>query len=664
MSHSQRHTPVLEQLCSLLVKDYYGDLAHHVFTVLARYGRQTLANLTRESYLDRKAIKAGLVVLIQQHLIFHSSIDPRVAYYEINWQRSYALVRAGSMLKLGEDRFGQKGVNVLANVVYLGHTRISDLREAYFPSPNDPSDSDSDDEPVGNGTLRQKANGDGLTNGNTPSQAKAGQANGLSHQSIEPADPQMPSLHDFYATINTLMRHGWLVTFDELTFLSPDDLEQTVRIEAIADMFSGKPPLAAKDKALLEEDVLRRRRLVREKALEVPAFKSLQSSSQAERKRDDDGAGSNKRPKLDMPRTPISINDTFPEDKLVVGINYEKVNIAMRTEQLTRVATQRIGHSTGQVYGALLYQLEKVHQRCWDEWSDPAATKKEDEDDHEDDPKYIDPKFLISTRKVAEVVDESSLDLFYGLDPKTIARVMGIAAFDGTKFDPPLDPHNLSRDQKVALVAAHCSLLARDPFHFVTWHSKSGNSQQYHVEFDEVVKACIQLEIEKTIQAQKGPVAVSVIRALKRKGRISEQQVALFLMQPLDNLRGLFTDMFRRSYIQTQEVPRVERREAKLSMHFMWYDQEQVRDKLLQDVYKAMGNFLQRLESERDEIKELLTKAERTDVVGNEARYLSHDEIAALKKWKGVEEKILLQLHRMDELVAMLRDFAGPLGSP
>jgi DNA-directed RNA polymerase III subunit RPC3 len=60
--------------------------------VLARHGRQTLAAVARASYLNGRQIKYGLVILLQQHLIFHSGNDAPVTYYEIDWQNSYSLV--------------------------------------------------------------------------------------------------------------------------------------------------------------------------------------------------------------------------------------------------------------------------------------------------------------------------------------------------------------------------------------------------------------------------------------------------------------------------------------------------------------------------------------------------------------------------------------------
>jgi DNA-directed RNA polymerase III subunit RPC3 len=108
-------------------------------------------------------------------------------------------------------------------------------------------------------------------------------------------------------------------------------------------------------------------------------------------------------------------------------------------------------------------------------------------------------------------------------------------------------------------------------------------------------------------------------------------------------------------------VPKVDRREAKLSVHLIWFDIQRAREKLLHDTYKGQVRILQRIAFEREKIQELLSKASRTDVAGNETKYLKQDELDALKKWKEVQEKLLLQLAREDDLVAVLRDYCGPL---
>ena len=76
---------------------HVSDSLQRIYSVLARHGRQTLAAIAKASYLNGRQIKYGLVILLQQHLVFHSGNNSELTYYEIDWQNSYALVRVGKV---------------------------------------------------------------------------------------------------------------------------------------------------------------------------------------------------------------------------------------------------------------------------------------------------------------------------------------------------------------------------------------------------------------------------------------------------------------------------------------------------------------------------------------------------------------------------------------
>jgi DNA-directed RNA polymerase III subunit RPC3 len=158
-------------------------------------------------------------------------------------------------------------------------------------------------------------------------------------------------------------------------------------------------------------------------------------------------------------------------------------------------------------------------------------------------------------------------------------------------------------------------------------------------------------------------LGVKLVRALRKKGRLDERAMCNVMMMSAADVRGIVNDLTIQGFVQTQEIPKVDRREAKHSLHLVWYDRQRAREKLLHDTYKGMVRILQRIRYEREKIEFTLTKAERSDVVGNEEKWLSTRELDDLRKWKEVQEKLLLQLMREDDLVAALRDFHGPLVS-
>ncbi|CAN9356222.1 unnamed protein product [Alternaria alternata] len=680
MSYNQRETPVLAELCTFLVEDVYGELAARVYSILARHGRQSLASIARASYLNGRQIKYGLVILLQQHLIFHSGSDAPLTYYEIDWQNSYAIVRFGKVVKLVEDRFGKKAANVMSNLLALGHTRIADLKEAYFP-PETESDDDSDDGTAnGAGSKRKRTNGNhvngtvrtngvangmpselddakpDLTNGHGKTNGvhkadKASKVDSVTHNGApeepgqEQDDSDITSVDELYELIQLLIERGWVRTVTETQYLSPGDMHDMLYQESIEQDNAGITPTGTKDKDVVNRGALERKRAMRDEWLTVPKFAKGGQSN-----------GANKRMKMNGANgyaTPSSDED------LVIRVNPEKIAVAMRSEQLVHLVEQRLGSVTARVYQTMLRMLESKTPRCWEEWADPPLPSGEPGD------ASIDPRFLVTARDVATKLsrERGDLDIFEGIDPNAAVQITRKGHVNRTNiWTQPTDPAKLNMEERTKVVDKHIQMLAEDPFHFVTWHSRAGFSQ-WHIEFDEIARQMIQTEIENTISARKGSLGVKLVRALRKKGRLDERAMCNVMMMSAADVRGIVNDLTIQGFVQTQEIPKVDRREAKHSLHLVWYDRQRAREKLLHDTYKGMVRILQRIRYEREKIEFTLTKAERSDVVGNEEKWLSTRELDDLRKWKEVQEKLLLQLMREDDLVAALRDFHGPLVS-
>lgn len=673
------------------------DARQRVFSVLQRHGRQRLRDMVEASYLNRRQISYGLVILIQQHLVFHSPAEAALIYYEIDWQQSYALVRHGKIAKLVEDRYGKKAANVISNLLTLGHTRIADLKDAYFP-PETENDDDSDDEVVNHaGAKGAKANGTQVNgtkhkvNGDIPAELEAsstdaadgaltngdGHANGAKVNGVanetgeddavqsgeEQEEASIKTLDELYDAIQLLMERGWVIRVEEAQYLSPGDLHALARQQVIDEAHGGVNPTGIKDKANVAIGTTRRKRRIRDTWLEAPQFFSRKRKAN-----DSDYGIPSKRAKLngghDASRGGYGQGATSfsAEDELVIRVNPEKIAVAMRNEQLVHLVEQRLGYVTARVYQTMLRILESNLPRCFDEWADPPPSPT---DDSTPTDVVVDPGLLVTARDVAKHIKD--LDICEGLDPNAVVQITKKAHVETNKHDicklsRPVDVSKLTHDERVRIIDKHIQLLSEDPFHFVTWHSRAGFSQ-WHVEFDDIAKSLIQLELENTIASRKGALGVKLIRALRKKGKLDERQACNAMMMPANDIRGIVNDLTVQGFVQTQEIPRVERREAKHSIHLIWYDRQRAREKLLHDTYKGMVRIMQRIAFEREKVQPLLAKAERSDVVGNEAKYLSKNELDALKKWKDVQEKLLLQLFREDDLVATLRDFIGPLVS-
>lgn len=660
--------------CGSLQLAPMSNTPQRVYSILARHGRQTLAAVARASYLSGRQIKYGLVILLQQHLVFHSGNDSQPTYYEIDWQHSYAVVRLGKVTKLVEDRFGRKAANVMTNLLRLGHTRIADLKEAYFPTATD-SDDDSDDGVVNGAGMKRKrgndANGTAAKTNGVVNGASSGaddvkpvvngdhahsNSNGTNGGPVEHPEHEhdedngeIQSADELYEIIERLIQRGWVRTMTESQYLSPGDMHDMLQQETIDQDLSGQQPTGTKDKAICIRNTLERKRNMRDKWLEVPKFSRR-------RQTDQDYSNPTKRVKINGVNGYANSSAASPEDRLVIRPNPEKIAVAMRTEQLVQLVEQRLGHVTAQIYQTMLRMLEANTPRCYEEYPEPPTAGEEGADNQ------IDPKNLVTARDVAKKISRD-LDICEGLDPNAVVQITRKGHVRSANIlSQPTDPSTLSMDEKTRVIDKHIQLLSEDPTHFVTWHSRAGFSQ-WHIEFEEIAKQLIQTEIENTISARKGTLGVKLIRALRKKGKLDERATCNAMMMSAADIRGIVNDLTVQGLVQTQEIPKVERREAKHSLHLIWYDRQRAREKLLHDTYKGMVRILQRIQFEREKVQPLLSKAERSDVVGNEEKWLSKPELDALRKWKEVQEKLSLQLFREDDLVATLRDFHGPLVS-
>lgn len=123
------------------------------------------------------------------------------------------------------------------------------------------------------------------------------------------------------------------------------------------------------------------------------------------------------------------------------------------------------------------------------------------------------------------------------------------------------------------------------------------------------------------------------------------------------DLRQVLGGMQATGFVDLQEVPRDAQRQPSRTIYLWFYDPDRVCRNLLQDTYKAMSRCLQRIRFERNRLREFLDKTERSDVKGNEERYLSEAELKTLQQWRAKEALLLGEVSRLDDLVAVLRDF-------
>ncbi|OKL64006.1 DNA-directed RNA polymerase 3 subunit rpc3 [Talaromyces atroroseus] len=104
-------------------------------------------------------------------------------------------------------------------------------------------------------------------------------------------------------------------------------------------------------------------------------------------------------------------------------------------------------------------------------------------------------------------------------------------------------------------------------------------------------------------------------------------------------------------FVDFQEIPTGEPRNVH-GIVFLWYfEPDRVIRNLLEDTYKVMSRMLQRREFEKSRIQILLEKAERSEIKGNEEKYLTEFELMHLKQWKKKKALFWAMIVQFSEVV-------------
>lgn len=134
-------------------------------------------------------------------------------------------------------------------------------------------------------------------------------------------------------------------------------------------------------------------------------------------------------------------------------------------------------------------------------------------------------------------------------------------------------------------------------------------------------------------------------------------QIANTALLKQNQIRAVLSGMQECGHLELQEVPRSIPPQVNRT-YFLWYfDESRANALLLSDVYKAMSRNIQRTMAEKEKRKHLIEKSERTDVKANYEEYMSKNEKQELEIWRSREERLLVQLMRLDRIVMILRDY-------
>ncbi|KKA22203.1 DNA-directed RNA polymerase III subunit rpc3 [Rasamsonia emersonii CBS 393.64] len=627
------------------------QFAIRIFSTLVRYDRLALPRLKFYSRLSDKQLHYGLSAMIQMHLVFHyTSYDDGVTYYEANTQSAYYLIRSGKILEVVANRLGEYAATVLSTIMYLGHAQVSYLETlpellSEQPKETQTNGVSSDHEHSDQDEGVEKEDGDDAEK----------------HTSIPNGDhaSNEESRLRLHSTLKALAAHGYIIRVRDAHFQSHADIV----MDAERSIKSRPDMKGLKGKKLDEALVEAVERLVKERTDgDLTRGLMFKGIPRGVKRRHANGIanGSNKRPRLEPSVAHAVAEDDSEEDDwsdddvvedtsdLIVRVNYEKLDVVFRNRRLVELAEQYSSAVTAQVYETLLRLIEYQTPRCRDQPEIPP--------EGEEGERY---SVAIPLHTLAEEVDPQ-LDLAGSIGPMDPSQPPGRRGKrpleNGVNGDGEDEPDGALKGNRTHDIDQHLTLLAQPPYNFCSRRLSSG-IPSWTVEYRHLARHLRHLEIERIVGTRYGSAALRVIRILLAKGKLDEKRLQEISLLSSKDLRQVLGGMQATGFVDLQEVPRDAQRQPSRTIYLWFYDPDRVCRNLLQDTYKAMSRCLQRIRFERNRLREFLDKTERSDVKGNEERYLSEAELKTLQQWRDKEALLLGEVSRLDDLVAVLRDF-------
>ena len=402
------------------------------------------------------------------------------------------------------------------------------------------------------------------------------------------------------------------------------------------------------------------------------------------------------------------------QNHTAIRVNHEKLAVMARNKKLVELVAQRIGKTAALVYSELLRHLEKDLKCC-----NLYAGRYEEGDDGEDDEDpdsgpcvstsdmatamakcediggkiaYADPKdinldmiYRKSTRWKDETDDEGEEELsdeHLSDEDEEDGEDQNGPVTDGSEEDKPKDNINgtsklkkekedpqkhgpranesshASRASCHLLTRQHLLLLAEHPLEFATYIRPTHSTpESWTVNFRVLSQKLRLIELENTIASRYSTEGVRIVRILLEKGKLDEKAISGLALMNQKRMRHILTTMHEQGHLELQEIPRDNNRAPSRTMFFWFFDPERCRMKVLEETYKTMARCVQRIGMEREIVQSTINKASRTDVVGKEDEFLTVEERKTLTEWREKEEKLLGEVDRLDDLVAVLRDF-------
>lgn len=385
----------------------------------------------------------------------------------------------------------------------------------------------------------------------------------------------------------------------------------------------------------------------------------------------------------------------------------------MRNQKLADFATDIFGEATGQVYHTLLELLTTRVSRCQ---KDPKLEDQEDDDpptpvttldiyDHLDESVNVNsgigkaPKNKInlsSMEKVkptapqsddeSEESDHDSPDLPRGSGtkgggntsdsdgshteqsedddgPQNGEKLRQGSKLNGqrnskVKFDDEPEPESepAPAGNRIDQMRQHLLLLKESGYRFVR-HCGTMGRGQWTVDFDQLLSLLREKELDAVIGQTFGRQGLRLTRILREKGKLDEKMLYSVALMKKGDVQSKMLAMQMAGLVDIQEVPKDNSRMANRTLFFWYFDRQRSQTQLLDDIYKSMVRCIQTLQVERYRKRGILSFVERKDVQGKEEEVMTTEHYNKYNSHLEVQEKLLGQASRLDDVVSIFRDF-------
>lgn len=383
------------------------------------------------------------------------------------------------------------------------------------------------------------------------------------------------------------------------------------------------------------------------------------------------------------------------QPNVILKVNYERCSVELRNQRLADYAADTFGEVTGQIYRTALELMTSKIPRCRQDpkagtdmsgvthatttaeifdhldpnirvqsgigkagkdkidfrsaekiQAAPPGSDSESDDD-------IPPPPRPASRNAADSDDDDSDE---SEEDETMAGTAEAPKANGRHTKVKFEEEEPSATSRIDQMRQHLLLLSEGKTRFLR-HCGSQGRGQWTVDFSLLMDKLREGEMDAVIGESHGRHGLRITRILREKGKLDEKTLPLAALMKKSDVQGKMLAMQMAGIVDVQEVPKDNSRLANRTLFFWFFDRERTEAQMLDDLYKAMLRCLQTLDVERHRNRNVLSFVERKDVKGREEEVMTAEHYNEYNKHLEVQEKLLAQVSRLDEMVAVFRDY-------